>query len=75
MKFITLLFLFYFSTTSFAQEQPLSEKVTGTIVNDGNLFQIPNANIINVNKVKGTVTNTRGYFEIEATANDTLHIT
>lgn len=75
MKFFTFFILFFLSITTFAQEQFESQKVTGTIVNDGNLFPIPNVNIINVNKVKGTVTNNRGYFEIEATVNDTLHIT
>jgi hypothetical protein len=30
--------------------------------------------VININKVKGTVTNSRGVFDLEAAVNDTLHI-
>ena len=75
MKYFPFLFLLFFAGVTYAQDEPTILKVTGTIVNDINLFPIPNANIINVNKVKGSVTNTRGYFEIEATVNDTLHIT
>jgi hypothetical protein len=75
MRYFTLLFLFFISFSITAQESNDVQKVFGTIVNDNTLFPITNANVINVNKVKGTVTNTRGYFEIEATVNDTLHIT
>jgi len=75
MKYFTFLFLLFFTCQIFAQEETTVQKVTGTIVNDANLFPISNVNIINVNKVKGSVTNNRGYFEIEATVNDTLHIT
>ena len=53
----------------------LKTVVKGTIINDNTLLAVSNANIINVNKVKGTTSNTRGYFELEATVNDTLHIT
>jgi hypothetical protein len=75
MKYFTFFILLVVTSFSFAQEQVTVQKVTGTIINDLNLFPISNANIINVNKVKGTVTNSRGYFEIEAAVNDTLHIT
>jgi hypothetical protein len=36
---------------------------------------LSNVNIINVNKVRGTISDEKGNFEIEVTANDTLHIT
>jgi hypothetical protein len=75
MRYFTLLILLFISFSITAQEDTSVEKVIGTIVNDNTLFPIPNANVININKVKGTVTNTRGYFELEATVNDTLHIT
>ena len=70
MRYFTLLFLFFLSFSVTAQEDTSVQKVLGTIVNDNTLFPIPNANVININKVKGTVTNTRGHFEIEATVND-----
>lgn len=75
MRYFTLLILLFISFSITAQEETSVQKVIGTIVNDNTLFPIPNANVININKVKGTVTNTRGYFELEATVNDTLHIT
>ena len=70
MRYLTVLFIFLFSLSVSAQVQ----KVTGTIVNDNTLLPISNVNVININKVRGTVTNSKGYFELEATANDTLHI-
>jgi hypothetical protein len=74
MKYIAaLLFLL---TTSFAfAQQTLPTKVKGTIINGNTLLPLSNVNIINVNKVKGSVSNIRGYFEIDADATDTLHIT
>lgn len=75
MRYITFFLLLFFAGATFAQVETSAQKVTGTIVNDLNLFPIPNANIINVNKVKGTTTNNRGYFEIDAEVNDTIHIT
>jgi hypothetical protein len=75
MRYFAVFFLFFFTIGTQAQDKTLSQKVTGTIINDNTLFPISNANVININKVKGSVTNTRGYFEIEAAVNDTIHIT
>ncbi len=69
---IAFLFL-WFSVAAFSQET--IQKVSGSIVNDNNSLPIPNVNIINLNKVKGTVSNDKGYFEIDASLNDTLHLT
>lgn len=74
MKYIVAsLFLLVTSLLS-AQENPNIKKVSGIIVNDNTLFPLSNVNIININRVKGTITNEKGYFEIEAAASDTLHI-
>lgn len=74
MKYFSVLFFIILSTTAFAQDKVIIQKVTGFIVNDNTLLYISNVNIININKVKGTITDSKGYFEIEATINDTLHI-
>lgn len=74
MKYFTLLFLFIFSLSASAQDNPVVQKVSGTIINDNSLLPIANANVINVNKVKGVVTNASGYFELEVSVSDTLHI-
>ena len=75
MRYFAVLFLFFFTFGLQAQDNSLTKKVTGTIINDNTLLPVSNANVINVNKVKGTVTNSRGYFELEVAVNDTLHIT
>ncbi|WP_293894247.1 carboxypeptidase-like regulatory domain-containing protein [Flavobacterium sp.] len=75
MRYFTVLLLFIFSLSASAQVNPISQKVTGTIINDNTLMPISNVNVINVNKVKGITTDGKGYFELEATVNDTLHIT
>lgn len=72
--FVVFLFLLS-STFVFAQTKEISQTVTGIILNDNNLKPISNVNIINVNMVKGTTSNDKGYFEISARLNDTLHIT
>jgi len=73
MKQILLLIFIIFSCNAFAQENVVIKKVSGTIINDNTLFPISNVNVINVNKVKGTVSNGKGIFEIEVSVNDTLH--
>ncbi|MGL2966028.1 carboxypeptidase-like regulatory domain-containing protein [Flavobacterium sp. XGLA_31] len=75
MKYFAFLLLFLVSFTALAQDNPISQKVTGTVINDNTLLPIANANVINVNKVKGTVTNAKGFFELEVSVSDTLHIT
>lgn len=72
--FVTFLFLLI-SVTGFSQDTSLQKKVYGTIINGATTFPLANVNIININKVRGTVTNTRGAFELDAEVNDTLHIT
>ena len=74
MRYFTLLFLFLFSLSTLAQDNTVGQKVSGTIVNDNSLLPINNANVININKVKGVVTNASGYFEMEVSVSDTLHI-
>jgi CarboxypepD_reg-like domain len=63
------LFLFLIALNAFSQD-----KISGTITNDFTKLLMSNVNIININKVKGTVTNGSGFFEIQATVSDTLHI-
>jgi len=74
MRYFTLFFLLLLSLSASAQDNPVSQKVSGTIVNDNTLLPISNANVININKVKGVVTNSKGNFELEVSVSDTLHI-
>ncbi len=75
MKYFIAFFILLSTSFAFSQDTSLRAKVSGTILNSANLLPISNVNIINTNKVKGTITNGRGIFEIEATVNDTIHIT
>lgn len=68
---IALLFLLV-STVAFSQE--VVTKVSGSIVNDNTSLPVANVNIINLNKAIGTVSDDKGYFEIAASVNDTLHL-
>jgi hypothetical protein len=74
MRYFVVFFLLLLSATTIAQESGLTQKVSGTIVNDNTSLPLSNVNIINLNKVKGTVSNSIGHFEIEVGINDTLHL-
>jgi hypothetical protein len=74
MRYLFFYFSFLFSFSAIAQDNPIAQKVTGTIINDNTLLPIANANVININKVKGVVTDYKGFFELEVSVNDTLHI-
>lgn len=75
MRYFVVFFLFIFAgTTVFSQETTVIQKVFGTIVNDNNKLPLSNVNIININKVRGTVSDSKGNFEIEVGVTDTLHL-
>lgn len=75
MRYFALILLFLFNSNAFSQELLTKKKVYGTVINGTTSLALPNANIININKVKGSTTDTKGAFEIDADVNDTLHIT
>lgn len=75
MRYFALILLFLFNSNAFSQELLTKKKVYGTVINGTTSLALPNTNIININKVKGTTTDTKGAFEIDAEVNDTLHIT
>lgn len=69
-----IVFIFLFVSTKFLAQGSPAKKISGTVVSAFTALSLPNVNVINLNKSKGTVSNENGVFEIEATANDTLHI-
>lgn len=73
MKYFAVIFLLFLSLGLTAQETKTA-KITGTILSEATLQPVPGANVININTVKGTVTDIRGNFTLEASPNDTLHI-
>lgn len=47
--------------------------MSGYIINDNSKQPLPNVNVINTNKVRGAMSDSKGYFEIDVQVNDTLH--
>ena len=74
MRYFAVFLFSLLSLCSIAQDKQKAETITGTIIDDGTLQPVTGASIININKVKGAVSDHRGNFTVEATANDTLHI-
>jgi hypothetical protein len=74
MRYLFLPLLFLLSFSAHAQDNSIAQKVTGTIINDNTMLPIANVNVINVNKVKGVVTDIKGFFELDVSVSDTLHI-
>jgi carboxypeptidase-like protein len=72
MKYFVVFLLTLLSVSSFAQDGNLT-KISGIVVNEVNLLPKSDVNVINLTTVKGTTTNGRGEFEIDAKVNDTLH--
>ena len=72
MRFYSLLFLtIIFCTFGFSQDL---HKVKGVVMNAANDEFLESVNIVNLNQVIGTSTNSIGEFEISAKVNDTLHL-
>jgi hypothetical protein len=74
MRYFVVFFFLILASTAFSQVIEPGQTVTGTIINDNTKFPLPNVNIININKVKGTTTDDRGNFVLAVSVNDTLHI-
>jgi hypothetical protein len=74
MKYFIVLFFLTLCLSASAQEIVPSQKVSGFIYNDNTKSVLINANIININKVRGARTDANGYFEIDVQPTDTLHI-
>lgn len=72
-----ILYIFIFVLGCFTMHSQDNDKeyynIKGQVLNAANDVPIFNANIINTNTVKGTVTNRKGEFQIKAAINDTLY--
>ncbi len=74
MKYFVVFFFLITSLSASAQDILPSQKVTGFIYNDNTKLPLINVNVININKVRGAQTDSKGYFEIEVQPSDTLHL-
>lgn len=68
MRILFFLFLYVISTATHAQQ------ITGSILDAETKQPIEYVNIYNVQSKKGTVSNTEGFFELNASLGDTLEI-
>lgn len=75
MRYFVVFFILILSVPAFAQVKEPSKKVDGIIISNTTREPLSSVNIININKVRGATTDSRGYFEIDVQLNDTLHIT
>ncbi|MCM4156492.1 carboxypeptidase-like regulatory domain-containing protein [Gramella sp. AN32] len=64
------IFIFFLLFISAASAQDV---VSGTVMNAANDVEIENVHIVNLNQVKGAVTDENGEFKLQATVNDTLY--
>ena len=61
------------SFSSWSQEAEL-ETITGVVLNAANDKPLENVNIVNINTVKGSTTNSDGKFQLKARISDTLYL-
>ncbi len=80
MRYFTYILLFICCQLSFAQQKSDSLNtrkqdtlVLGKVVNAQNGNIMESVHVLNLNQVKGTLTNTKGDFTIKAVVNDTLY--
>lgn len=72
MRYLVVFVFLWLSHAAFSQAIPENETVSGVITNDNTKLPISNVNIINLNKVIGTVSDAKGRFEIKVSVSDTL---
>ena len=77
MRRILLTFFSLVSLMGFAQNEEGNQEIreiTATVVNAQTDFPLESVHVINLNLVKGTITNQNGKFTIPAAVNDTLYL-
>ena len=74
-KIFVLLFLGIITTTGWSQDITTTDITTikGKVVNASNNVSLSNVHVVNLNSVKGTLTDEEGDFGIRASVNDTLY--
>jgi hypothetical protein len=71
MKKIIIFITLFISTLTFSQQQ--IEIVKGNVQSETSKSILQNVHVLNLTKVKGTITSSEGEFEIQAKVNDTLY--
>ena len=74
-KLLLLITLTLCTFIGFAQDENLDQEINATVINAQTDFPLESVHIINLNKIKGTITNAEGEFTLPASPNDTLYLT
>lgn len=69
-KIAFFIFLGFLTVNLWSQDD---KKISGIVLNDANDKPLQNVHIVNLNKVLGTLTKSKGEFSITASVNDTLY--
>ncbi|RMA64614.1 carboxypeptidase-like protein [Ulvibacter antarcticus] len=73
MKRVLFLLIFCLGTGLIMAQEDKDVIIEGKVLNDANDEALENVNIVNLNKVKGTTTDSEGAFKVRAAVNDTLY--
>ena len=71
MKKFFLIIILLISSLAYSQDQ--TDVVKGRVQSETSESILQNVHVLNLTKVKGTITNSSGEFEIQAKVNDTLY--
>ena len=74
-KFLPLVLLFICFVGISQEDESVTKEIKGTVINAQTDFPLESVHIINLNQVKGTITDKGGKFSIPAAVNDTLYLT
>ena len=72
MRYFTVFLFLFFTNFTFSQNDTIISLIEGTVVHSQTKLPMNNVHVINTTKMKGTITNGNGFFQVTAKANDTL---
>ena len=72
MRYFTVFLFLFFINFTFSQNDTIISLIEGTVVHSQTKLPMNNVHVINTTKMKGTITNGNGFFQVTAKANDTL---
>lgn len=74
MSRLLAFFLIFVTISGFAQDANKNSSISAIVVNAQSDALMESVHVVNLNQVKGTITNERGEFSITAAVNDTLYL-
>lgn len=68
MRYFTVFLFICYSSLSFGQQDSLVSIIEGTVLHSQTRLPMNNVHVINTTKVKGTITDGNGFFQLTAKA-------